>query len=264
MIKFIHATLLLASAISTYASPLHARSDEQPVLEKDFPDPALIQAGNGTWWSFATAGGGYNIQMASAPLPSGPWTYHEADALPQVGAWSTGSSVWAPDVRKIDSQYVMYYAAEQNGNGGSHCVAVATALDISGPYTAEAEPLSCNTSQGGSIDPSGFTDDDGSHWVTWKIDGNSIGNGGTCGNTVAPIVSTPIMLQRMSSSGITADGSEAIEILDRSQYDGPLIEAPVIIKVDGIYYLSFSSNCYSTPQYGRCHVPSCMHEYVLI
>lgn len=33
-------------------------------------------------------------------------------------------------------------------------------------------------SQGGAIDPAGFVESDGSHYVVYKIDGNSIGHGG--------------------------------------------------------------------------------------
>lgn len=83
----------------------------------------------------------------------------------------------------------------------------------------------------------------------YKIDGNSIGNGGSCGNTVAPIVSTPIMLQQLEDDGVTLVG-DAIELLDRGDADGPLIEAPDIVRNSaGVYFLFFSSNCYSTTLY---------------
>ena len=58
------------------------------------------------------------------------------------------------------------------------------------------------------------------------------------------------MLQQVSpSDGYTTIGS-AIQLLDRSEADGPLIEAPSLVKAaDGTYLLFFSSNCYAGSQY---------------
>ena len=55
----------------------------------------------------------------------------------------------------------MYYSADQNGNGGKHCIGAAVSDNAPGPYTPEATALSCNTAQGGAIDPAGFVDTDG-------------------------------------------------------------------------------------------------------
>lgn len=116
-----------------------------------------------------------------------------------------------------DGKFVLYYAADQSGNGGSHCIGAAVGDDAHGPYTPEATALSCNTAQGGAIDPAGFVDTDGTGrkddpsmglpslmhvfivWVVWKIDGNSIGHGGNCNNGVAPIVPT-VSLQGVYSA----------------------------------------------------------------
>jgi beta-xylosidase len=114
--------------------------------------------------------------------------------MPKPGSWSNGQNVWAPDVRKIGNTYVLYYAATDARQTVQHCVGAATADNILGPYTDQASPIACPLSQGGAIDPSGFTDADGTYYVVYKIDGNSIGHGGSCGNTVDPIVPTPHML----------------------------------------------------------------------
>lgn len=150
----------------------------------------------------------------------------------------------------------MYYSAEQTGNGvgtgGRHCIAAARASTIDGPYIAEKLPMACHTDQGGSIDPSGYTESDGTHWITWKVDGNSIGNGGNCNNGVAPIASTPIMLQQLAADGVSPVGG-VTQILDRGDADGPLVEAPNIIKVGSTYFLFFSSNCYTGPLYATSY-----------
>ena len=60
-----------------------------------------------------------------------------------------------------DGKFVLYYAADQNGNGGKHCIGAAVGDYAHGPYTPEPTPISCNTAQGGAIDPAGFVDTDG-------------------------------------------------------------------------------------------------------
>ncbi|KIP03386.1 glycoside hydrolase family 43 protein [Phlebiopsis gigantea 11061_1 CR5-6] len=158
--------------------------------------------------------------------------------------------------------FISAAAINQRAITGPHCIGAAVGDDAHGPYTPEATALSCNTAQGGAIDPAGFVDTDGTGrkddpsmglpslmhvfivWVVWKIDGNSIGHGGNCNNGVAPIVPTPIMLQQLETDGVTPIGSP-VQILDRSDADGPLVEAPSLVKVNGVYVLFFSSNCYS-------------------
>ena len=144
----------------------------------------------------------------------------------------------------------MYYSDEIATAPAHHCVGVATSNTITGPYTPMSTPFACPLAQGGAIDPDGFQDPlDGSRYVVYKVDGNSIGHGGDCMNTVAPIVPTPIMLQKVAKDGITPIGAP-VEILDRDDLDGPLIEAPALHRSqEGIYFLFFSSNCFSGPLY---------------
>ena len=68
-------------------------------------------------------------------------------------------------VAQPDGKFVLYYAADQNGNGGKHCIGAAVSDTAHGPYAPEPSPLSCNTDQGGAIDPAGFIDTDGTGGV---------------------------------------------------------------------------------------------------
>lgn len=64
------------------------------------------------------------------------------------------------------------------------------------------------------------------------------------------------MLQQLATDGHTLVGS-ATELLDRSDADGPLIEAPnLVLASDGTYVLFFSSNCYSTTLYDISYATS--------
>lgn len=243
--------LLLASGVALLAS-LAAATPSQ-VLNEDFPDPTILKDPNSSnWYSFATAGNGKKIQVASAPAATGPWTWLNIDPIASAGPWALNQDIWAPDVRYLADrkQFVMYYAAPYAANSKFHCVGAAIANSITGPYTPVNDPIACPTAQGGAIDPNGYFDvATNTRWLVYKVDGNAIGHGGSCGNTVEPLVPTPIMLQQLSQDGFTKIGSP-FQILDRGQYDGPLIEAPSLIKAsDGTYVLFFSSNCYSTTLY---------------
>jgi beta-xylosidase len=148
-----------------------------------------------------------------------------------------------------DGSFVMYFADEIAGNPAHHCVGVATSQTILGPYKPQDTPFACPIDQGGAIDADGFQDVDGKRYVVYKVDGNSIGHGGECMNSAAPIVPTPIMLQEVAEDGVTLIG-EPTEILNRDDFDGPLIEAPSLHRSnEGIYFLFFSSNCFTGPLY---------------
>lgn len=231
-------------------------SIQGPLVSANFPDPAIIYE-DGVSYAFATTNKGVggpmiHIQMATS-TDNVTWTMLQQDALPQVGAWETGHRVWAPDVVKADDgSFVLYYTDETSWSTRHHCVGVATSQNVTGPYTPLDQPWACPDPEtlGGAIDPDGFVDTStGRRWVVYKVDGNSNGNGGLCNNDIAPIKPTPILLQEVAGDGVTLI-NEPIEILDRDQQDGPLIEAPTLYRSEeGIYFLFYSSNCFTTPLY---------------
>ena len=144
----------------------------------------------------------------------------------------------------------MYYSARLKSNSRFHCVGTATSNTVTGPYEAANEPFTCPIDQGGAIDPKGYQDPaTGLRYVLYKVDGSRIGTGGDCGNAEEPIQPTPIKLQQVGSDGETPVG-EPVTILDRDDSDGPLIEAPSLYRSEeGIYFLFFSSNCFTSSDY---------------
>ncbi|KAI9828000.1 MAG: hypothetical protein M1819_006843 [Sarea resinae] len=233
----------------TLSAPTSKRSVNGPAINANFPDPSILQVGS-TWYAFGTNSNGINVQIATSE-DFKTWTVLKGqDALPKTGEWSNGYNVWAPDVIQLsDDSFVLYYTAGSTQNPGLHCVGAATASTPTGPYTPASASLACPLSQGGAIDPAPFRDADDTLYVVYKIDGNSIGHGGLCSNTIEPIVSTPLMLQPLSADGVTPNGP-AVEILDRGAADGPLVEAPSLIRTaSGNYVLFFSSSCFATSFY---------------
>ena len=245
-----------------------------PVITNNFADPSSIEV-NGTWYGFATNNlHGINIQVAKSE-DFASWDVLAIDALPNAGAWSTGQRVWAPDVvlvvspvsspshppivctqrrtnvRHQNETYVMYYTAEVLHHSEYHCIGAATSPNVTGPYTPTAEPIACPSTAGGAIDPDGFLDPaDGTRYVVYKVDGNSLGRGGNCNNGIPPIVPTPLLLQALEADGITPKNEPPTELMRQDIFDGPLIEAPSLMRApDGTYILFFSSNCFVGPLY---------------
>ena len=200
--------------------------------------------------------------------------------LPDPGDWSLPgthiindappvprASVWAPDLYQRttpQSDFLLYYSAVSSANPNRHCIGVASFASSpsspipSGPFQPTSpNPLICPLNQGGAIDAAIFTDTSDSTtppsnsplYLLYKIDGNTLGHGGICGNTVPPLASTPIMLQALDPSGLNVSGSP-ITLSDREPSDGPLIEAPTLVKSDqGVYFLFFSSGCTRSDSY---------------
>ncbi|KAG7288776.1 hypothetical protein NEMBOFW57_005134 [Staphylotrichum longicolle] len=268
-----------------------------PLLQVNFPDPCIIlDPESGTWYAFATGAWppppptnasnttttalssssntttsssspppatNYtykNIQAASAPSPSGPWTYlPHADPLPLPGGWTSGpgpiSQVWAPSVVQLNaSAFVLYYTALLAGNHSRfHCVGAATSTSVLGPYDPLPQPVACPLDKGGAIDPAGFLDPaSGRRYLIYKVDGNALGEGGECNNGVEPVKGTPIVLQEVEAAdGVTLQG-DGVEVLDRDEKggDGPLVEAPDVVWVgEGRYVLFYSNHCWDGPGY---------------
>lgn len=149
-------------------------------LAQDFADPSIVYDPKSlSWYAFATAGNGENVQIAHSASSTGPWNLLKINLLPNgMGSWAVNTGIWAPDVRYLKSSdsYVIYYSAPYAANTKFHCVGAATSENIEGPYTPTAEAFACPTDQGGAIDPSGYYDEaSNTRWVVYKVDGNSLG-----------------------------------------------------------------------------------------
>ncbi|KAK3070340.1 hypothetical protein LTR53_010644 [Teratosphaeriaceae sp. CCFEE 6253] len=224
----------------------------------NFPDPSILQTEDGRWYAFATRtiGTGVHIQAArSADFETWDIVTNEDgtayDALPDLPAWiyNVAPNTWAPDVVQIaDGTFVMYYSATTASDARFHCVGAATALNVLGPYTASPEPMFCPLDKGGGIDASGF-EDAGQRYVVYKVDGNSIGRGGRCGNAHEPFVPTPLILQPVAADGVTLRGG-ATTLLDHvGSSDEGIVEAPALMKSGSTYFLFFSTGCYMDGRY---------------
>lgn len=137
-------------------------------------------------------------------------------------------------------------------NPAKHCVAAATAPNPEGPFRPINTPLFCDLGNGGAIDPDGFNDP-ASHrqFVIFKVDGNSVGSGGECSNSVSPIAPTPLVLQEVNpEDGYSFIGGPTTVLLNDPE-DGPNIEAPTLTydASSETYILFYNSRCFATSSY---------------
>jgi arabinan endo-1,5-alpha-L-arabinosidase len=225
------------------ASPPAARTYVNPILDADFPDPAVIEAPDGFYYAYATQtlrdGKWINIQVAR----SSDLIHWEqlGDALPEKPKWAGKTQdFWAPYVLYDGERYVMYYSATpaECGDPPCHALAVATADSPSGPFVDVGQPLLLGDGFE-YIDPMAFDDPvTGKHFLYW-------------GSGFQPIKVRELSPDRMSF----APGSAPIDLVWPKGKNGSfprLVEASWVIRHDDFYYLFYSGDncCGPDAEYG--------------
>lgn len=229
--------LLLAAALSGCATIAPETRFANPVIDADFPDPAVLRAPDGTFFVYGTQGGDpiRNIQVARSP-DLVHWTM-AGDALPKKPAWAARTQdFWAPHVHSAKGRYYLYYSAKPDAaltdDKQGLCLAVATAAAPAGPFTDSGRPLQCG--QGFvNIDPFVFADPvSGKTYLYW---GSGFG---------------PIKAQELAPDLLSfAPGSRPVPLVEPIRSDDPedyrrLVEGAWVTYRNGYYYLFFSGdNC---------------------
>jgi arabinan endo-1,5-alpha-L-arabinosidase len=224
---------------ATLTGPPSPASYSNPVLDADFPDPAVLKASDGFYYVYATQGGGEgqmrNMQVARSP-DLVRWELI-GDALPVKPVWASKTQdFWAPYVHQADGRYYLYYSAKPDAaladpNRGL-CLAVATADRPEGPFRDKGDPLGCGTSFV-NIDPMAYDDPaTGKRLLYW---GSGFG---------------PIKVQELGPDRLSfAAGSAPVDLIQPVKSEDPneyqrLIEGAWVIRRGGFYYLFYSGdNC---------------------
>lgn len=207
-----------------------------------YADPAVIRGKDGWWYLYATSdplvsGGEFGNMHVSKSRDLETWEYvgtiFDGDNRP---AWAASASFfWAPDIRYVDGEYVMYYTVTDtaaNPDPWDYTIGVATAPTPTGPWTDSGGPVLDPRPAGGdtylnTIDPALFADEDGSRYLYF---------GGFNGG---------LWVTRLDESGTRAVG-EPTRVTVADRYEGSFV-----VKRDGWYYLMGSSaNCCAGPVTG--------------
>jgi arabinan endo-1,5-alpha-L-arabinosidase len=206
-----------------------------PVLDEDFPDPAVILAPDGFYYAYATQtlrdGLWINIQVArSRNLVD--WE-QLGDALPEKPDWARDTQdFWAPTVIYDGSTYFMYYSATPDTcrEGPDHALAIATSKSPAGPFVDMGQPLLAGKGFH-NIDPMAFDCPvTGKHLLYW-------------GSGFEPIKVQELAPDRKSF----APGSHPIDLIWPNPKKGAfprLVEASWVLYHDSFFYLFYSGdNC---------------------
>jgi hypothetical protein len=221
------------SAVSGPCAALANRTNDGLVYPFDFPDPDVIVVGQ-TYYAYATNSVAGNIQIiASNDLTH--WTA-VGNALPALPAWAVPDFTWAPSVDEVGGRFVLYYAVDV-AKSKTECISVATSTSPQGPFVdSSTAPLECQTVLGGSIDPSTFTDVNGTTYLAWKS--NDAG-------------SSKIWAEPLDPTGTAfAPGATPSMLLAADQgWERGTIEAPDMVPAGGHYFLFFSGNKWNSADY---------------
>lgn len=238
---------------SSYYQPAALADPSQPAIIDhtgwDEPDP-FVFVQNGSYYLFTSSSNepeNVPVQSASAFGQWGPVT----DALPDLPAWATASTMWAPDVAQFGNHYMLYWTSQtQHVTPSTKCIGDAISTNPAGPYIASPTPFICQTSLGGDIDPRVFVDGNGQAYMIWKSDQNSMPNGGP----------TQIWSQPLSADGTQLVGSPTVIFGPDESWQQSIVEAPQMELVQGTYYLFYSGGHFFEPSYGigvaRCTGPT--------
>lgn len=149
---FFSITLLAAS----YQLTAQTAVTENPVIDRNFPDPTIVRSDDGRYYAYATEGNGHTIQVAvSDDLRQ--WKI-AGDALPQKPAWAN-MHFWAPHVLfdKDIRKWVLFYSGESTDTTIGKCLGIAYADSPLGPFVDKGTPLLCGEGFV-NIDPMAFVD----------------------------------------------------------------------------------------------------------
>lgn len=196
----------------------------QNPVKLDMADPDVLYW-QGTYYlygtSYGVSQGNYYEVYSSKDLVN--WEYQ---GICLQNACGISSAYWAPDVKERDGKFYMLFTANQN-------IGMAIADSPLGPFVPTGFLIE------GSIDGHIFFDDDGKgyiYYVSWR-DGHEYALYG-CeldSDLVTPKLETEVMVLKASAP-----------------YEcnmGGILEAPYMLKKDGVYYLTYSGSHYESPFY---------------
>lgn len=208
-----------------------------------YADPAILRGKDGWWYLYATSDplhagqSPFGLMHIARTRDFVDWEYiGNVFSEENRPGWATDSSFfWAPDIRYIDGQYVLYYTVtdtvDEPGEW-NYAIGAATAPTPVGPWTDTGGPVVGPRPRGDgdynwTIDPAGFTDDDGKRYLYF---GSYVGG---------------LWVTELDETGTRAIG-EPVQVAHDERY-----EAPYVVKRDGYYYLMASSaNCCAGPVTG--------------
>lgn len=195
-----------------------------PILNVDAADPSVILGDDGYYYLFSSehyAGEGIPLWQSADMVNWSKVTnvFPTGDRPSEVGY----TFLWAPEIAKIGGKYVLYFANAAWGAEYNTQICVATSDKPYGPFkfekvlfSATGENGTVNAGVDNCIDPSLFVDGDKKYmvWGSWH----------------------GIWYWELTENGLSVVGDKKA-LVKGTDGDWKKIEAPMIVKRDGYYYL---------------------------
>ena len=186
---------------------------QNPIIRYSLPDPTIIKAADGFFYIYATEDT-HNVPISrSKNLVN--WVYagtafndrtRPMDFVPNGG-------IWAPDINYVDGQYVLYYSKSEWGKTWECGIGVAVSDRPNGGFhDAHKLFISSEVNIENCIDPF-FIQEDGRNYLFWGS------------------------FHDIYGVELTADGLSIKEGCTPQKIAGGLIEATMIVKHAGFFYL---------------------------
>jgi len=212
----------------------------KPVIDRDFPDPSVVAAGD-AYYAYSTAAG-YGHEFWHVPVQrssslTDDWS-PVGDAMPNLPPWvardgNGNGNVTAPEViRRDGGDYLLYFVALAQATN-VQCIGSALASAPTGPFAPAPNPLICQSGGVDSIDPQAFTDGDGKRYLLYSS-----------GQSVATI-----WLQQVAADRTTPIGPRRALIAADRPEEANIAEAPAMVKRGNEYVLFYSGNTYNSGHY---------------
>jgi putative cell wall-binding protein len=227
------ALLVIGPAAGAVGNPPH----DAPVNigPDDFPDPFVLKVGD-EWYAYGTDGDLGDVQVIKSTDLVNWSNVGTAIAKDDEPSWAQHDDVWAPGATKAGANYVLYNAY-LNKNSNFRCIGAATSTNPgTGFKAAGTEPLLCNDTEGGVIDPDVFVGF-GHTYLLWKTEG------------VPGAIAPALWSQQLTDDGLSLVGSPSRLLSSRYPYEGTLIENPTMVENSGRLYLFYSGNEWESPNY---------------
>lgn len=234
---------LLSLGLAAVGAAAAAEPAFVPVHEVDFPDPFVIEHQN-EFLAFSTNSRSLNVPVAlSRDLVDWRAATDAAgrpvDAMPDLAGWVQKGRTWAPEVMKVGDKWLLFYTA-RNAARKTQCIGLAVAADPRGPYRDSSPgPLVCQYELGGTIDANPFRDKDGQLYLTFKNDGNSIGQ------------KTRIWSQRLAPDGMSLVGEAVALVENDKKWEAHVVEASSLVHTPDGIALFYSANDYGWQPHQR-------------
>ncbi len=213
MTKSLFSMLLAVSTVFGACATEEAKTYTNPVIKYSLPDPTVIKASDGYFYLYATEDT-HNVPIyRSKDLVT--WRYAGTaftDATRPMDYCPNGG-IWAPDINYINGQYVMYYSKSEWGKTWDCGIGVAVSSRPNGGFhDAHKLFISSEVNIENCIDPF-FIQDDGHNYLFWGS------------------------FHDIYGVELTDDGLAVKEGSTPQKIAGGLIEATMIVKHNGYYYL---------------------------